>query len=67
MMNLNVKAMDTRDSQGRGRFFLFNPADHIHPGKVDKNYWFWTNMYYPIIKQVSSFFSSNLIINLIDK
>jgi len=54
MMNLNVKAMDTRDSQGRGRFFLFAPADHINPGKVDKNYWFWTNMYYPIIKQVSS-------------
>ncbi|XP_046454474.1 glycoprotein-N-acetylgalactosamine 3-beta-galactosyltransferase 1-like [Daphnia pulex] len=47
MSRLNVSAMDTRDSQGRGRFFPFFPEQHIFPGKVTKDYWYWQAIYYP--------------------
>lgn len=53
MKSLNVSAMDTRDSKGRGRFFPFVPQDHIITGKVDKSYWYWKNLYYPV-KSVSN-------------
>ncbi len=47
MSMLNVSAMDTRDSKGRGRFFPFIPDQHIFPGKVTKDYWYWQAIYYP--------------------
>lgn len=47
MSRLNVSAMDTRDSKGRGRFFPFVPDQHIFPGKVTKDYWYWQAVYYP--------------------
>nr|CAH0099549.1 unnamed protein product [Daphnia galeata] len=47
MSRLNVSAMDTRDSQGSGRFFPFFPEQHIFPGKVSKDYWYWQAIYYP--------------------
>lgn len=50
LSNLNVTAMDTRDSKGRGRFFPFVPEDHINTGKIDSGYWFWTSLYYPVTK-----------------
>lgn len=40
--------MDTRDSQGRGRFFPFIPDQHLFPGKPTKSYWYWTSIYYPV-------------------
>jgi hypothetical protein len=47
MQNLNVSAMDTRDSKGRGRFFPFVPEQHYFPGKITPSYWYWNNIYYP--------------------
>lgn len=47
MSRLNVSAMDTRDAKGRGRFFPFFPEQHIFPGKVTKDYWYWQSIYYP--------------------
>ena len=47
MSSLNVSAMDTRDSKGRGRFFPFVPEQHLFPGKVNKDYWYWNAIYYP--------------------
>ncbi len=47
MSRLNVSAMDTRDAQGRGRFFPFFPEQHIFPGKVTKDYWYCQAIYYP--------------------
>ena len=47
MQNLKVMAMDTRDSNGRGRFFPFVPEQHLFPGKISSGYWYWNNIYYP--------------------
>ncbi|KAK4010680.1 hypothetical protein OUZ56_019812 [Daphnia magna] len=48
MQNLNVSAMDTRDSQGRARFFTFAAESHYFPGEIySGDYWYWDYMYYP--------------------
>ncbi|RVE44702.1 hypothetical protein evm_010660 [Chilo suppressalis] len=43
---IGVKAMDSRDSLHRGRFFPFVPQDHLFPNK-DRGYWYWKYIYYP--------------------
>ncbi|KAI9553079.1 hypothetical protein GHT06_020970 [Daphnia sinensis] len=46
MQNLNVSAMDTRDSKGRGRFFPFQP-DRFYFSRKITDYWYWKSIYYP--------------------
>ncbi|XP_057381452.1 glycoprotein-N-acetylgalactosamine 3-beta-galactosyltransferase 1-like [Daphnia carinata] len=48
MENLNVSAMDTRDSKGRGRFFPFQP-DRFYFSRKITDYWYWKFIYYPPI------------------
>ena len=47
LQSVNVKAGDSRDSMGRGRFFPFVPQDHLKQGEIDENFWYWKNQYYP--------------------
>lgn len=42
---LNVTAGDSRDYNGRGRMFPFDPELHLIPHK-NKEFWYWDFMYY---------------------
>lgn len=41
---LDVIAGDSRDSQDRGRFFVFNPITHLFPSEIPL--WYWARMFY---------------------
>jgi len=45
--HVGVEAGDSRDQEGRLRFFPFVPQDHVAPGKIDPDYWYWKNIWYP--------------------
>lgn len=46
MERVHVYAGDSRDSMGRGRFFIHSPVDHLRQNNVDKTYWYWRNQFY---------------------
>ena len=62
MSNLNVSAMDTRDSKGRGRFFPFQPDKHLFSQLwKKKDFWYWKYIYYPVKKVQSATFERGIV------
>ncbi|XP_037068747.1 glycoprotein-N-acetylgalactosamine 3-beta-galactosyltransferase 1-like [Pollicipes pollicipes] len=47
MERLNVTAADSRDNEGRYRFFPFTPESHLVAEKFPKSFWYWKYIYYP--------------------
>jgi len=47
MDKLHVVAGDSRDTEGRKRFFPFVPEHHLIPGHIDKNGWYYKYIFYP--------------------
>lgn len=45
LQNVNVTAGDTRDENGRGRFFPMAPENHLVPEPITS--WYWSHIYYP--------------------
>jgi glycoprotein-N-acetylgalactosamine 3-beta-galactosyltransferase len=46
--SVGVLPGDSRDSEGRNRFFPFDMEDHLNPVQEPKNWWYWEYIYWPI-------------------
>lgn len=53
MQNVNVTAVDTRDSHLKGTFMPFNPEAHLRPMSDYLDYWYWVYRYYGSANDVS--------------
>uniref|UniRef100_A0A2P2I6U7 Glycoprotein-N-acetylgalactosamine 3-beta-galactosyltransferase 1 n=1 Tax=Hirondellea gigas TaxID=1518452 RepID=A0A2P2I6U7_9CRUS len=49
MQNVGVVYGDSRDHEGRERFFPYPPSDHLVPGKIKRNSWLWGWNFYPML------------------
>ncbi|CAB3362465.1 Hypothetical predicted protein [Cloeon dipterum] len=46
--SVGVLPGDSRDSNGRGRFFPFAVDSHVNPNQEPKDWWYWDYIYWPI-------------------
>lgn len=66
LANVNVIAGDSRDPEGRGRFFAFVPQHHLIPGHVDEKFWYWRYIFYNESK-VSHYYKLKYVLRLFQK
>uniref|UniRef100_A0A6A7G1M1 Glycoprotein-N-acetylgalactosamine 3-beta-galactosyltransferase 1 n=1 Tax=Hirondellea gigas TaxID=1518452 RepID=A0A6A7G1M1_9CRUS len=48
LQNVGVVPGDSRDSEGRDRFFPFIPEHHLIPGHIGPKNWLWDWVYHPM-------------------
>lgn len=53
MENINVTAIDSRDSRNRGTFMPFNPEHHLKSPVDFPEYWYWLYRFYGNVNDVS--------------
>ena len=53
MVKLGVEAGDSRDLEGKKRFFPFVPERHLIPGHIPNNSWYWGFQFYPEEKGIA--------------
>ena len=46
MQHLGVTAADSRDQEGKKRFFPFVPEHHLIPGHIPRDSWYWRYQFY---------------------
>ena len=49
LQKLNVTSGDSRDENGRPRFFGLEPKQIVVPGAKDPDFWYWKNQFYPAV------------------
>lgn len=55
--NVNVTAVDTRDSHLKGTFMPFNPESHLNPPTYISDFWYWIYRFYGNVNDVSRKYS----------
>ncbi|XP_059488308.1 uncharacterized protein LOC132204077 [Neocloeon triangulifer] len=46
---IGAKPGDSRDAQGRNRFFPFDVENHANPDQGKKDWWYWEYLYWPVV------------------
>lgn len=59
LAKVKVIAGDSRDTEGRGRFFPFVPEHHLIPGHTTPDSWYWKYVFYDV-KEVSTIFFKSI-------
>lgn len=67
LQHVGVEASDSRDQEGRARFFPFVPHDHVVPNDIDLDFWYWKYIWYPHEQGIECCSDSVIAFHYVDK